>query len=112
MLKILSIEILLSAVLGAILFRLVCALTRSNTLSWAAVVISAGIILFFVPGHVDERLIVEYGGKLPLPYELSPLVVNLLRCLGLVAGAWLASLAVAKRKKMGLEDEPPYDDFP
>lgn len=112
MLKILIIEILLSAVLGAILFRLVCALTRSQTSSWVSILITSAIIIFLVPGHVDEQLIIEYGGKLPAPYELSPFVVNLLRCLGLIAGAWLASLAIAARKKRGLEDKPSYDDFP
>ncbi|GEM_PF-1240033 len=112
MLKILIIEILLSAVLGAILYRLVWALTRSKVASWAGVLIASAIIMIFVPGHIDETLIVEYGGKLPVTHDLSPLTVNLLRCLGLVAGAGLASLAVAVRKKMGLEDKPPYDDFP
>jgi len=112
MLKILSIEILLSGVLGAILFRLVWALTRSKAAAWSGVLIASAILMIFVPGHVDERLIAEYGGKLPVSYELSPFMVNLLRCLGLIIGTWLASLAVAARKKIGLEDKPSYKDFP
>jgi len=103
MLKILIIEILLSGVLGAILFRLIWALTRSKTGSWAGVLIAAVIIIVFVPGHVDESLVVEYGGKLPISRELSPFMVNLLHCLGLVVGAWLASMAVAARKKLVLK---------
>jgi len=112
MLKILIIEVLLSGVLGAILFRLIWALTRSKVGSWTGILIAAIVIMIFVPGHVDESLITEYGGKLPVSRELSPFMVNLLHCLGLVAGAWLASLAVAARKKIGLEDEPTYKDFP
>ncbi len=112
MLKILIIEILLSGVLGAILFRLLWALTRSKAGSWAGVLIASVIIIIFVPGHVDESLIAEYGGRLPVSRELAPFMVNLLHCLGLAFGAWLASLAVAARKKIGLEDEPSYKDFP
>lgn len=112
MLKILIIEILFSAVLGAILYRLVWALTRSKVASWAGILAASIIIIIFIPGHIDETLIVEYGGKLPVAHDLSPFVVNLLRCLGLIIGAGLASLAVAARKRIGLEDKPPYKDFP
>lgn len=73
MYKILIIEILLSGVLGAILFRFIWALTRSKAGSWTGVLIAAVIIIVFVPGHVDENLIVEYGGKLPISRELKPL---------------------------------------
>jgi len=112
MLKILIIEVLLSVVLGAILFRLLWALTRSKLASWLGILIASVIIMVFVPGHVDESLIAEYGGKLPVSRNFSPFMVNLMHCLGLVSGAWLASLAVAARKKIGLEDEPSYKDFP
>ena len=112
MLKILIIEILFSTVLGAVLFRLLWALIRSKIAAWSGVLIAAVIIIVFLPGHVDKSLIMEYGGKPPLSHELSPFIVSTLRCLGLVFGAWLASLAVAARKKIGLEDEPTYKDFP
>lgn len=112
MFKILIIEILLSVILGAILFRFVWALTRSKGAAWAGVLIATILVMIFVPGHVDENLIIEYGGKLPVSPNLSPFMVNILHCLGLVAGAWLASMAVTTRKKMGLEDDPSYKDFP
>jgi len=112
MIRILSIEILLAMVFGAILYRIAWTFTRSTLLSWAVVLLLAAAILLFVPGHIDQTLITEFGCKLPPKYELTPLVVNLLRCLGLMVGAGLASLAISKRKKLGLEDEPPYDDFP
>ena len=112
MIRILSIEILLAVVFGAILYRVAWTFTKSTLACWATVLALAAAILLFVPGHIDQTLITEFGCKLPPRYELTPLMVNLLRCLGLLAGAGLAALAVSKRKKLGLEDEPPYDDFP
>lgn len=112
MLRILIIEILLTGIIGAVLFRLAWALTKKKTVSWASVLVLAAVIMLFVPGHIDETLIVEYGGRLPAEHDFAPVIVNLLRSLGLLAGAWLASLAIARRKQMGLEDKPPFDDFP
>ncbi|RTZ72761.1 MAG: hypothetical protein DSZ00_03845 [Gammaproteobacteria bacterium] len=112
MIRILSIEILLAVVFGAILYRVAWTFTRNTLVCWSVVLLLAAAILLFVPGHIDQALINEFGCKLPPRYELTPLVVNLLRCLGLVVGAGLASLAVTKRRKLGLEDKPPYDDFP
>ena len=112
MLKLLFIEILLTAIFGAVLYRVSWAFTKKVVVSWAVVLIAAAAILLLVPGHLDEALVAEYTSKVLVHYELSPLMVNLLRCLGLLAGAWLASRAVAARRKRGLEDEPPYKDFP
>ena len=112
MLRILIIEILLTGIIGAVLFRLAWALTKKKTVAWTSILIVAAAIMLFVPGHIDEMLIIEYGGKLPVEHDLAPVSVNLLRCLGLLAGAALAALAIAKRKKIGLEDQPPFDDYP
>ena len=111
MFKILIIEILLSVVLGAILFRLVWALTRSQVAAWAGVLIACITVMVFVPGHVDENLIIEYGGKFPVSRNLSPFMVNILHCLGLVVGAWLASMAVTTRKKLDLKMTRPIKIF-
>jgi len=112
MIRILSIEILLSIVVGAVFYRLLWAFTRNKLACWIGIFSFLAIVLLFLPGHIDETLITEFGGKLPPKHQLSPLMVNLLRCLGLLAGAFLASTVIAKRKKIGLEDKPPYDDFP
>ena len=112
MIRILSIEFLLMFVIGAISFRLVWAFTGKMLPCWIAVILLAVLILLFVPGHIDESLIVEFGGKLPEKYPLSPFALNLLRSAGLLLGAGLAAIVLAKRKAIGLEDTPPYDDFP
>ena len=112
MLKILIIEVILSCVLGAVVFRLSWALTKSQLASWTVVFIISAIILFFFSGTINEDFIAEYAGEPSIADNLSPLIVNLLRCTGLLIGAWLASLAITSRKKIGLEDEPTYKDFP
>ncbi|BAO44891.1 hypothetical protein [Thiolapillus brandeum] len=112
MIRIISIEFLLMFVVGAVTFRLVWAFTGKTLPCWISVLLLAALILLFVPGHIDESLIVEFGGKLPEKYPLTPLALNLLRCAGLLLGALLAAIVIRKRKKIGLEDQPPYDDFP
>ncbi|WP_293650482.1 hypothetical protein, partial [Thiolapillus sp.] len=107
-----SIEFLLMFVIGAVVFRLTWAFTQKKLPCWSSVLILVAIILLLVPGHIDETLIVEFGGKTPPKHLLSPLAVNLLRCVGVLLGAWLATTVIGKRKKIGLEDKPPYDDFP
>ena len=112
LIRILSIEFLLMFVIGAVVFRLTWAFTQKKLPCWSSVLILVAIILLLVPGHIDETLIVEFGGKTPPKHLLSPLAVNLLRCVGVLLGAWLATTVIGKRKKIGLEDKPPYDDFP
>lgn len=112
MFRILIIEILLIGIIGAVLYRLAWAFTKKQIVSWLSVFAAAAAIMFFLPGHIDESLVAEYGGKLPLEHTPAPVIVNLLRCLGLIIGALLASWVVAARKKIGLEDKPPYKNFP
>lgn len=113
MLKILVIECLLSCVLGAIAFRLAWAFSSSKAVAWGVALLLAAAVLLLLPGEMDEWLIRDYGGNPFHALDVSPFAVNLLRALSLLAGAWLASLAVRRRVKLGLNENPPrYKDFP
>jgi Na+/H+-dicarboxylate symporter len=41
-----------------------------------------------------------------------PFLIKMLRSIGLIIGAGLAAIVVAKREKKGLGKEPPFKDFP
>ncbi len=69
-------------------------------------------VVFILPGHIDSALITEFGDKLPPSRLPSPRTLNLLRAAMMLAGAGLASRVIARRRRLGLEDKPPYDDFP
>ena len=112
MIRILSIEFLLMFVLGAILFRIAWAFADRRLVCWGLVAAAALLVLLFLPGHIDEALVAEFGGKLPAKRLLNPLEINLIRALGLLLGALLADRIIARRRRLGLEDKPPYDDFP
>ncbi|HHH38197.1 MAG TPA: hypothetical protein ENK50_01300 [Sedimenticola sp.] len=112
MIKLLIIETGLFVVIGAVVFRLAWAFTKKWRVAWGSILVLAAILFIFVPGTLDESLIIEFGGKHPPKFDFNPLEINLFRCLGLVLGAWLASRILAARKRLGLEDEPPFDDFP
>lgn len=111
MFKILLIEGILSLLIGAVVFRLAWAFGKSKRASWGVTILLAVIVLVFSPGHIDSGLIGEYGGGRALPL-LTPFCLRSLRTLCLLAGAWLASRVVAKRQKMGLENDQKYEDFP
>ncbi len=81
-------------------------------MSWAVVAIVVAVVMVFLPGDIDEYLISEYSGAPPPARDLSPFLVNLLRSLSLIAGAGLAAVIIAKRKRIGLEDDRPFKNFP
>ncbi len=112
MLHILVIECLFSGVLGAVAFRLAWAFSSSKKVAWGVAILLAVVVLLVLPGEIDEWLIRDYGGKPFHALAMSPFAVNLLRALCLLVGAWLASLAVRRRLKLGLEENPRYKDFP
>ena len=112
MIRISIIEFLLSGLIGAVFFRLAWAFTKSTRASWGPVLVIVAVVAILVPASVDGWLVREHGAGFAATLALGPLAVDLLRCAGLLAGASLASIAVAKRKKMGLEDAPRYKDFP
>ena len=111
MFKILIIEGILSLLIGAVVFRLAWAFGKSNGVSWGLTAFLAVIVLIFSPGQIDSGLIGEYGGGRALSF-LSPFLLRALRALCVLVGAWLASRVVAKRRKMGLENDEEYRDFP
>ncbi|HVC30782.1 MAG TPA: hypothetical protein VND24_06315 [Steroidobacteraceae bacterium] len=110
MIRILIIEFMLSGVIGAVVFRLAWAFTKQTKPAWGAIIVVA-IVVVLVPGSVDGWMLHEAGPSLAREPHAS-LVLALLRGVALIAGAWLTSAIVAKRKRMGLEDEPRYKDFP
>lgn len=112
MVRILVIQCMLAGLLGAIAYRLAWAFGQSRKLAWAVAIILAAVVLFVLPGTIDDWIIREYGGRPSHALALSPFVVNSLGALCLLIGAWLASLMVRWRIRLGLEEDPPYKDFP
>jgi hypothetical protein len=112
MVRILVIQCILAGLLGAIAYRLAWAFGHSRKLAWTVAIILATVVLFVLPGTIDDWIIREYGGRPSQALDLGPFVVNLLGALCLLLGAWLASLVVRRRIRLGLEEEPPYKDFP
>ena len=112
MIRALIIEFLLSGVIGAIVFRLSWAASKRNLMSWGVVLVVVAMTVIFIPGSIDGWHVQKYGAgflTMPVPH---PLVVQLLRSLGLIGGAWLASIVVARRKKRGFEEDRRFRDFP
>ncbi len=112
MLRILIIEFVLAGTIGAVCFRLAWAVTKNLWLAWGIVLILAILLSLFILGSVDVGLIHEFGGAFPAMNLPSPVLVGLNRCLGWIAGAGLAAMIVAKRKRIGLEDDIRFKDFP
>lgn len=112
MVRVILIQCTLAALLGAIAFRLAWAFGHSRRLAWAVAIILAAVVLLVLPGTIDDWIIREYGGRPSRALALGPFVVNSLGALCLLLGAWLASLVVRRRIRLGLEEDAHYKDFP
>lgn len=112
MIRIMIIECILSGTFGAISFRLAWAFSKNRKVSWGVAIILGVAVLIFVPGGIDAGLISEYGGKPSSTMILPPIAISIFRSLCLLVGAWLASLVVRYREKMGLERDYGFKDFP
>ncbi|MDE3023410.1 MAG: hypothetical protein KGI54_16440 [Pseudomonadota bacterium] len=112
MLRILIIEFILAGTIGAVCFRLAWAVTKSRWVAWGIVLILAILLSLLTPGSIDVELTHEVGVMSSATHLPSPVLVNLNRFLGWIVGAGLAAVVVTKRKKLGLEDDIRFKDFP
>ena len=112
MVRILVVQCMLAGLVGAITFRLAWAFGHSRKLAWTVAIILAAVLLLVLPGTIDEWMIREYGGRPSHALAQSPFAVNLLGALSLLLGAWLASLVVRRRIRLGLEEDARDKDFP
>lgn len=111
MLRILIIELVLAGMIGAVCFRLAWALTKNRGVAWGIVLVEAILLSLFISGSVDVGLIHEFGGAFSATHLASPVLAGLNRVLGWIVGAGLAALIVAKRKRIGLEDDIRFKNF-
>lgn len=109
--EVLFIEFLFSALLGAVLFRLTWAITKNIRITWLLSLLIAIGLWLFVPASINADIAHEIGKSLPdMPCSFC---FELNRFLGWWVGVAIAALVVAKRRKMGLENDlPSYKDFP
>jgi hypothetical protein len=110
MIRILLVEALLFALLGAIAFRLLFAFIRRMAIAWAISVLLIVVITIFLSASVDPQLLHEWGGS--LHGDLSAIVLRAVRAAAWLLGSLLAWLVLRKRKALGLEpppDLPPGD---
>lgn len=111
MIRILIIELIMSGVIGAVFYRLAWAFTSKHKVSWSIILIIMTALLFFVPGSIDEFFMQEYGG-ISSTENFQSILVKMIRSIGLIVGAGLATIVVVWRNKKGLGQEPPFKDFP
>ena len=112
MLRILIMEFVLAGTIGAVCFRLAWAVTKNGRVAWGIVLILAILLSLFIPGGIDVGLIHEFGGVFSATHLPSPLLIDLNRFLGWIVGASVAAMIVAKRKRIGFEDDIRFKDFP
>lgn len=112
MLRILIIEFILAGIIGAVFFRLTWAVTKKFKVTWGVVLIAAILLLLLASGSIEINLIHEFGGVFSEKQLPSPLLIELNRFLGWIVGAGLVSIIVAKRRKLGFEDDIPFKDYP
>jgi hypothetical protein len=112
MIRVLVIECLLSALTGAIAFRLAWAFSKNWKIAWGLTILLALLAVFQFPGILDHWLVREFQKGVPPSLPMGPFTINALHSLCLLAGAGIASLVVSWRVRLGLDEEARYKDFP
>ncbi|WP_291522752.1 hypothetical protein [Acidithiobacillus sp.] len=100
MLRILFIECLFSALLGAVIFRLAYAFLQRRCCAWVVALLTALLLGIGVSGVLHPYLVMslaETSNRLIPP----PWFSQLSRSLCYLAGAWLADLVVRRRERLG-----------
>lgn len=100
MLRILFIECLFSALLGAVIFRLAYAFLQRRCCAWAVALLTALLLGIGVSGVLHPYLVrslAETSNRLIPP----PWFSQLSRSLCYLAGAWLADRVVRRRERLG-----------
>lgn len=108
---VLIIEFIFSAVIGAIFFRLMWAITKNNWITWLVTLLIAIGLWVFLPVGIEQDVLYEFSGKREISLPCG-FCFELNRFLGWWCGVVIAALIITKRRKMGLEDDIPYKDFP
>lgn len=111
MLRVLIIECLLFALLGAVAFRLLYAFIARTWAVWGISLLLIALISALTSGVVDPRLVQEFGGDSLTGF--SPGMLLAARAVAWIVGCVLAWLALRRRAALGLEQPenmPPGND--
>jgi len=109
MLRILLIECLFSALLGAIAFRLAYAVLGQRRRAWVVTLVTAVILGAAVSGYIDPHLLHDFAVHHPEALTIPPWLLQALRAGTYILGATIAAAIVKKREALGLDQQPPYD---
>jgi|YelNatPaOPRAMG01_1025707.scaffolds.fasta_scaffold03555_14 hypothetical protein len=111
MLRVLIIEVLLFALFGAVVFRLLFAFTGRTWLVWGIDLLLIALISVVTTGVIAPRLAQEFGG-MELA-GLTPRMLQVLRAAAWVCGSVFAWMILRWRARKGLQtpDELPPGDI-
>ena len=109
MIRLLIIECLLSALLGAIVYRLAYVFLGQRRKAWIVSLITAIALGAGVSGVIDPRLLQEFTDVTGRVWVLPHYLIQALRALAYVLGAALADRVVKRREALGFDQQLPYD---
>ncbi len=109
MIRLLIIECVLSALLGAIVYRLAYAFLGQRRKAWVVALITAAALGAGVSGVIDPYLLREFTDVTGKSYVLPEWLIQTLRAFTYLLGAALAHRVVKKREALGFDHQPPYD---
>lgn len=109
MIRLLIIECLFSALLGAIAFRLAYAFLGQRRHAWVVTLVTAVILGAAVSGYIDPHLLHDFAVRHPEALTIPPWFLQALRAGTYILGAAIAAAVIKKREALGFDHQPPYD---
>lgn len=106
MIRIVIAECLLSGLLGAILYRLAYAILGRRSKAWIVALLTAIALGAGVSGVLDPYLLREFAAK-SSSCHLTCWLVQTLRAVAYLFGAFVADRVVKKRESLGFDHQPP-----
>lgn len=108
MIRLLIIECLFSALLGAIAFHLAYAVLGQRC-AWVVTLVTAVSLGAAVSGYIAPHLLHDFAVRHPEALTIPPWLLQALRASTYVLGAAIAAAIIKKREALGFDHQPPYD---